>query len=103
MRTKRKGLARGFSTFGRVLVSQKRLIVLAMLRWLDDDGCLELLKGLPNELPGVDSQFTFVAVNAGGGGKKERPSLLCRDFSFGDRADDSGLIIEVILRVCGLP
>ena len=37
------------------------------------------------------------------GGKKERPSLLCRDFSFGDRADDSGLIIEVILRVCGLP
>ena len=47
MRTKRKGLARGFSTFGRVLVSQKRLIVLAVLRGLDDDGCLELLKGLP--------------------------------------------------------
>ena len=103
MRTKRKGLARGFSTFGRVLVSQKRLIVLAVLRGLDDDGCLELLKGLPNELPGVDSHFTFVAVNAGGGGKKERPSLHLLNFSFGDRADDSGLIIEVILRVCGLP
>ena len=73
-----------------------------MLRGLDDHGCLELLKGLPKELPGVDSHFTFVAVNAGGGGKKERPSLLCRDLSFGDRADDSGLIIEVILRVCGL-
>ena len=76
MRTKRKGLARGFSTFGRVLVSQKRLIVLAVLRGLDDDGCLELLKGLPHELPGVDSHFTSVAVNAGGGGKTERPSLL---------------------------
>ena len=102
MRTKRKGLARGFSTFGRVLVSQKRLIVLAVLRGLDDDGCLELLKGLPKELPGVGSHFTFVAVNAGGGGKKERPSLHLLNFSFGDRADDSGLIIEVILRVCGL-
>ena len=70
MRANTKVLARGFSTFGRVLVSQKRLIVLAVLRGLDDDGCLELLKGLPNELPGVDSQFTSVAVNAGCGGKK---------------------------------
>ena len=70
MRTKRKGLARGFSTCGRVWVSQKRLLVLAVLRGLDDDGCLELLKGLPHELPSVDSHFTFVAVNAGGRGKK---------------------------------
>ena len=79
------------------------MILLGVLRGLDDGGCIELLTGLPKELPGVDSDLTHVTVNAGGGGKKGRPSLLLRDLGFGDRADDIGLIIEVILRVCGWP
>ena len=58
MCTKTKGLARGFSTFGRVFVSRGRLILLGVLRGLDDGGCLELLKGLPTELPDVDSDLT---------------------------------------------
>ena len=101
MRPETKGLARGFSTFGRVLISQKRLILLLVLRGLDDARCLELLKGLPTQLPGVDSDLTLVAVNAGDGGKKRRPSLLLRNLSFGDRADNPGLIIAGILRACG--
>ena len=56
------------------------MILLGVLRGLDDGGCLELLKALPKELmAGVD--LTLIAVNAGGGGKKGRPSLTPGRFS----------------------